>query len=146
MNRKVLKHLMKERGIGIWRLSEEVKMGKLELLAKMLGIFEFTAKEILLIEKALFLNSDQIMDIFFEQKFPKGNKKERFDWMGIWHPDILRAEKFGSRSLFKVRKRCCFCNRFLKEDEFISDVIGNLFCDESCREGRIKRLKTGRTL
>lgn len=57
---------MKERGIGIWRLSEEVKMGKLELLAKMLGIFEFTAKEILLIEKALFLNSDQIMDIFFE--------------------------------------------------------------------------------
>ena len=75
MNRKVLKHLMKERGIGIWRLSEEVKMGKLELLAKMLGIFEFTAKEILLIEKALFLNSDQIMDIFFEQKFPKGNKK-----------------------------------------------------------------------
>lgn len=66
MNRKVLKHLMKERGIGIWRLSEEVKMGKLELLAKMLGIFEFTAKEILLIEKALFLNSDQIMDIFFE--------------------------------------------------------------------------------
>ena len=66
MNRKVLKNLMKERGIGIWRLSEEVKMGKLELLAKMLGIFEFTAKEILLIEKALFLNSDQIMDIFFE--------------------------------------------------------------------------------
>ena len=66
LNRKVLKHLMKERGIGIWRLSEEVKMGKLELLAKMLGIFEFTAKEILLIEKALFLNSDQIMDIFFE--------------------------------------------------------------------------------
>ena len=66
LNRKVLKNLMKERGIGIWRLSEEVKMGKLELLAKMLGIFEFTAKEILLIEKALFLNSDQIMDIFFE--------------------------------------------------------------------------------
>jgi hypothetical protein len=66
LNRKVLKNLMKERGIGIWRLSEEVKMGKLELLAKMLGIFEFTAKDILLIEKALFLNSDQIMDIFFE--------------------------------------------------------------------------------
>ena len=66
MNRKGLKNLMKERGIGIWRLSEEVKMGKLELLAKILGIFEFTAKEILLIEKALFLNSDQIMDIFFE--------------------------------------------------------------------------------
>lgn len=54
--------------------------------------------------------------------------------MGITAPEILKAEKFGSRdSIEKTVIKCCVCGRELVDDVWVCDALGNLFCSRECR-------------
>ena len=64
--------------------------------------------------------------------------------MEITDPEILRTEKFGSRERPENgEKLCCICGRALLAEEFVCDVIGNLFCGERCKDDAIKSICEG---
>ncbi len=72
------------------------------------------------------------------RKFPKGNKKEV---KRITHPEILRAERLGSRDKELLDCGCTVCGGEDKGDGFVSGM-GEFFCSEKCRENYIRgRLK-----
>lgn len=56
--------------------------------------------------------------------------------MDITDPEILRAERFGSRENWKGGDSfCLFCGkRILLEENCVLDIAGNLFCQNECRE------------
>lgn len=50
------------------------------------------------------------------------------------HPEILRAEKLGSRADSRGY-RCTFCDRKIDEEDVYIDLFGRSFCDKKCKEG-----------
>ncbi len=62
--------------------------------------------------------------------------------MDICDPEILKAEKYGSRDYRTGKKaRCCVCGCMEFEDGLFCDAVGNLFCCEDCKE---KKFEDGR--
>ena len=70
----LMKRIMIKRGISKKKLAVLTGIPRAVLLIKLWGVVEFRAWEILNISKALELDKTEIGEIFFEQKFPKGNK------------------------------------------------------------------------
>lgn len=59
--------------------------------------------------------------------------------MDICHPEIIRAERFGSRDCLDTSGgRCKFCTETIFEEQLICDITGNLFCSEKCRTKNLK--------
>ena len=73
MDYKELKKLMKKQKISQERLSLLLGINCAELNKKLSGETEFTLWEIRCISKIFSLKGSQIMRIFFNEKFPKGN-------------------------------------------------------------------------
>ena len=62
--------------------------------------------------------------------------------MDICDPEILKAEKYGSRDYEAYKKaRCLVCGCMVFTDDLFCDAVGNLFCGEDCKE---KKFKDGR--
>ena len=71
---KELKKMMKNKKISEERLSLLLGINYAELSRKLKGEVEFTLWEIKCISEIFSLKGGQIMHIFFNEKFPKGNK------------------------------------------------------------------------
>ena len=69
-----LEKIIKDRGISNDNLAHMLGIGSDELKRKLIGKTEFTLWEIKQISKIFSLKKRQIMYIFFDEKFPKGNK------------------------------------------------------------------------
>lgn len=53
--------------------------------------------------------------------------------LNLTHPEILRAERFGSRDVLNCR--CTYCDSEIDEDDdYIFDVFGRCFCGEECKD------------
>ena len=51
--------------------------------------------------------------------------------LSLTHPEILRAERFGSRDVLNCR--CTYCDSEIDEDDdYIFDFPGTVFCSEEC--------------
>ena len=62
--------------------------------------------------------------------------------MDICDPEILKAEKFGSRDGELIEfVVCCVCGASLPWEDALYDVVGNGFCSNECRE---KKFMDGR--
>lgn len=52
----------------------------------------------------------------------------------LTHPEILRAERFGSRDRVEIC-RCFYCNLAIDEDtEYVLDVACRRFCSDFCKD------------
>ncbi len=74
MHYKKLKKVMKSKKISKENLSRLIGISYYELNKKLSGGAEFTLWEIKCISDILSLKGWQVMHIFFNEKFPKGNK------------------------------------------------------------------------
>lgn len=53
--------------------------------------------------------------------------------LSLTHPEILRAERFGSRDVLNCR--CTYCDSKIDEDDdYIFDRFGRCFCSEGCQD------------
>ena len=62
--------------------------------------------------------------------------------MDICDPEILKAEKYGSRDYSVGKKaRCSVCGGMAFEEDLLCDAGGNLLCSKDCKE---KKFEDGR--
>lgn len=76
MNSNKLLALIKLRGFSMSQFLGMIQMPRSTWSKKIRGLSEFTRSEMTAIIRALNMNTEEVMTIFFDKKFPKRNKEE----------------------------------------------------------------------
>ncbi len=74
MEKILLREVMQKRGITTGELARKTRILRWRLYFRLWGMVEFTQGEIVRVSQVLKLSEQEIAQIFFGKKFPKGNK------------------------------------------------------------------------